>query len=208
MKRKSRTLALVAFSALAAVSSQGAILANFDFTGGSLANSAAPITGITISTVSTASSFNSFTSSSGFDSAAQISGASAFFSGPTTQAAAGNALVFTITAGQGYEFSLDGFSFLARSTAQAPADVGFEIGSNSYDFSGSYSNDSVITTISNQLLGLSGLTSATISIQGWNSSGTSELQLDNLVATGTVIPESSAALLGGLGLLTLLRRRR
>jgi hypothetical protein len=206
MKRKSRSLAALVFSAMAAVSSQGATLATFNFTGESLANSAAPITGITVSNVSTASSFNTFTSSSGFDSAAQISGASAFFSSPTTQAAAGNALIFTITADAGYEFSLDGFSFIARSTAQAPPDIGFKIGLNSYDFSDSYSNDSTITTISNQLLGLTGLTSATISIQGWNSSGTSALQLDHLVLSGSVIPEPSSALLGGLGHLALLRR--
>ena len=208
MKHKSTSLAIMAFSAIATVSSQGATLATFDFTGESLSSSAAPITGITVSTVSSGSTFNAFTSATGFNSAAQISGASAFFSGPTTQAVAGNALVFTITATPGYEFTLDGFSFIARSTAQAPADIGFEIGSNSYDFSSSYSNNSTITTISNQSLGLTGLTSATISIQAWNATGSSALQLDNLVATGTVIPEPSSALLGGLGMLALLRRRR
>jgi hypothetical protein len=208
MKLQSTSLAIMAFSAIAAVSSQGATLATFDFTGESLSSSAAPITGITVSTVSSGSTFNAFTSATGFNSAAQISGASAFFSGATSQATVGNALVFTITAAPGYEFTLDGFSFIARSTAQAPADIGFKIGSNSYDFSSSYSNNSTITTISNQSLGLTGLTSATISIQAWNATGSSALQLDDLVATGTVIPEPSAALLGGLGMLALLRRRR
>jgi hypothetical protein len=208
MKPKSTSLAIMAFSALAAVSSQGATLATFDFTGESLSSSAAPITGITVSAVSSGSTFNTFTSSSGFNSAAQISGASSFFSGATSQATVGNALVFSITADPGYEFTLDGFSFIARSTTQAPADIGFEIGSNSYDFSSSYSNNSTITTISNQSLGLTGLTSATISIQAWNATESSALQLDNLVATGTVIPEPTAALLGGFGLLALLRRRR
>jgi hypothetical protein len=198
----------MAFSALAAVSSQGATLATFDFTGESLSSSAATIIGITVSNVTTDSSFNSFTSSTGFDTAAQISGAASFFSSPTTQATAGNALSFTITAAPTFTFSLDGFSFIARSTAQAPGDIGFKIGLNSYDYSESYFNNSTITTISNSSLGLSGLTTATISIQGWNSTGSSALQLDNLVLTGSVIPEPSTTLLGGLGLLALLRRRR
>jgi hypothetical protein len=206
MKIKSTILAVMVIYGLAAVSSEAAILASFNFTGGSLVNSAAPVAGITVTNVSTGSAFNSFTSANGFDSAAQISGASAFFSGPTTQATAGNALVFTVTAAPGYEFTLDGFSFIARSALQAPGDIGFKIGASSYDFSGSYSNDSTTTLISNQTLGLTGLTSATISIQGWNSTGTTALVVDNLVLTG--VPEPSAALLGGLGVLALLRRRR
>jgi hypothetical protein len=208
MKLKSTSLAIMAFSAIAAVSSQGATLATFDFTGESLSSSAAPITGITVTDVSTGSAFNSFAASSGFDEHANISGASSFFSGATTQAAAGNTLVFSITAASGYKFSLTGFSFKARSTSTAPRDIGFTIGLNSYDFSSSFSNDSNITTISNLSLGLTDLTSATISIQGWNASSSGALRLDDLVATGTVIPEPSAALLGGLGMLALLRRRR
>ena len=34
------------------------------------------------------------------------------------------------------------------------------------------------------------------------------LYLDNIAISGTIVPEPSAALLGGLGLLALLRRRR
>jgi len=208
MKLKSTSLAIMAFSAIAAVSSQGATLATFDFTGASLSSSAAPITGITVTDVSTGSTFNSFAASSGFDEHANISGASSFFSGASSQAAAGNTLVFSITAASGYKFSLTGFSFKARSTSTAPSDIGFTIGLNSYDFSSSFSNDSNITTISNLSLGLTDLTSATISIQGWNASSSGALRLDDLVATGTVIPEPSSALLGGLGFLALLRRRR
>ncbi len=201
------TLAIAAFSVVSAASSQAATLATFAFTGGSLANSATPIAGLTVSNVSTASSFNSFLTGSGFDSAAQISGASNFFA-PTTQATAGNALSFTLTAGPGVTFSLDGFSFIARSTLAAPGDIGFRVGATAYDFSSTYSNNSVITTISNSALGVTGATARTITIQGWNSTGASALQLDNLSLTGTVVPESSSALLGALGALALLRRRR
>jgi|GEM_PF-1855056 len=207
MNIKSSLLALVTISALCASSSQAATLASFSFPAGVTTNGATPTAGITVTSVTTDSSFNSFTSSTGFDSAAQISGASSFFAA-TSQAAAGDALVFTITADPGYSFSLDGFSFIARSTAQAPSDIGFKVGLTAYDFSLSYSNDSTITTISNQALGLTGLTSAVISIQGWNSTGTSSLQLDNLVATGTIVPEPSTTLLGAVGVLVLLRRRQ
>ena len=202
-------LALAAFSVGALALSHAATLANFDFIAGSLNSSTASITGITVSAVSSASSFNSFTSNSGFDSAAQISGAIGFFSDPTAHSATGDALVFTITAASGFSFSLEGFAFIARSTATAPDDIGFKINATSHDFSTSYSNNSTITPISNQALALTGLTSATISIQGWNSTGSGELQLDDLVATGQAVPEPSAALLGTFFVaLMLLRRRR
>lgn len=189
-------------------SAHATTLANFDFTLGSLSSSASPIPGITVSSLSSGSAFNSFTSSSGWDNAAQISGASGFFSTPTTHSAAQNAVYFTISAASGYSFSLDSFSFLTRSTATAPADIGFKIDSTLYDFSASYSNDSTITSISNSSLGFSGLSFTTISIQGWNASSTGALQLDHIVLTGSVIPEPSTALLAAASALALLRRRR
>ena len=189
-------------------SAHAATLANFDFSLGLLSSSTSSIAGITVSSLSSESAFNSFTSSSGWDSAAQISGASGFFSTPITHSAAQNTVFFTISAASGYSFSLDSFSFLARSTATAPADIGFKINSTLYDFSGSYSNDSAITSISNASLGFSGLSSATISIQSWNASSSGALQLDDIILTGTVIPEPSTAVLVAAGALTLLRRRR
>ncbi|WP_411826962.1 hypothetical protein [Luteolibacter sp. AS25] len=208
MKLTITTLGIIAVSAISSLTCGAASLASFTFDGGSLANSAAAITGLTVTNVSTASSFNSFVNTSGFSSGAQISGAGSFFS-PTSQAAAGNALVFTLTAASGYQFSLDGFSFEARSTGDAPANIGFKVNTTSYSFAG-YSNNATKTTVSNSALGLTGLSSATISIQGWTASGTSALQLDDLLATGTVIaiPEPSAAVLSAFGLLALLGRRR
>ncbi|MES2981177.1 MAG: hypothetical protein V4727_02595 [Verrucomicrobiota bacterium] len=188
-------------------SAQAATLANFNFNEGSLSNAASPIFGVTISTLTSDSAFLLFTSSSDWDSAAQISGASNFFT-TTGQSGAGNAVTFTITAASGFRFSLDGFSFQARSTATAPGDIGFKIDSNFYDFSESYSNNLTITNISNSSLGLIDLTSATISIQGWNASGTFALQLDDLILTGTVVPEPSSFILCMFGALILLQRRR
>lgn len=188
-------------------SAQAATLANFNFTGGSLANAAAPISGVTISPLTSASVFLSFTSNTGWSSAAQISGASSFFT-PSSHATAENAVTFTITAGSGFRFSLDGFSFLARSTPTAPPDIGFKIGADRYDLSESYTNNLPITSLSSSSLGYVNLTSATISIQAWNSSGTGALQLDNIVLSGNVIPELSTASLFAFGTLILLRRWR
>lgn len=189
-------------------SAHAATLANYTFTDGSLSTTASAPPGITVSLLNTDSSFLSFTSSTGWDSAAQISGASNFFSTPTNHSTAQNAVYFTITAATGYSFSLDAFSFLARSTSTAPADIGFKINSTLHDFSGSYSNNSTITSISESSLGLTGLTTATISIQGWNASGSGALQLDNIILTGSVIPEPSVFALCATGAILLMRRRR
>lgn len=198
----------LSFALIFGISSvHAATLAHFDFAGGSLNHAASPISGLMVTKLASDSAFLSFTSSSGWESAAQISGAANFFT-PSTHAAAGNAITFTITAMPGFRFSLEGFSFLARSTGMAPGDVGFRIGPHHYDFSDTYSNQSAITNISKSSLGLTELDSATISIQGWNSSGSSALQLDNLVLTGAVVPEPSMFMLCLLGALPLLQRRR
>lgn len=206
LNRTLGSLILALVSGFAA--SHAATLANFNFAGGSLANSAYPITGITISALESDSTFLTFTSNTGWNSAAQISGAAGFFSAPITHATAGNAIRFTITALPGYRFSLNEFGFLARSTTTAPRDIGFKIGSHFHDFSSSYSNDSTITSISESTLPYADLTSVTISIQGWNSSGAGALQLDDIILSGSVIPEPSATFLCMSGALVLLRRRR
>jgi hypothetical protein len=52
-------------------------------------------------------------------------------------------------------------------------------------------------------------TATTFRIYGWdNSTVGGQLRIDDVQLNGTVVPEPSAALLGGLGLLALLRRRR
>ncbi|MFK7851005.1 MAG: PEP-CTERM sorting domain-containing protein [Akkermansiaceae bacterium] len=216
MKFSFPTIALC--SLICGTNGYAATLAGFSFTGGSLANDATAIAGISVTNISSDATggtggFNSFTSSSGWDSAAQISGAGAFFSGPSDQGSAGDALIFTITANPGFTFDLDGFSFRARSTNDAPADIGFTVGATAYDFSSVYSNNSTITSISNGALGLTDLITAEISIQGWNAGGSSSLQIDDLLLTGTVnsqavIPEPSTFLLGVIGTLAFLRRRR
>ncbi len=52
-------------------------------------------------------------------------------------------------------------------------------------------------------------TATTFRIYGWdNSTAAGQLRIDDVQLNGTVVPEPSAALLGGLGLLALLRRSR
>lgn len=121
---------------------------------------------------------------------------------------AGNAIYFTVTAGEGYRFHIESFGFRARSTPSAPTDIGFTIGDFRYDFSESYTNDSTITQLFKGSLGLNDLESVTISIQGWNSPGASALQLDDLILSGTFVPEVSTSALFMIGMLILLRRKR
>ena len=52
-------------------------------------------------------------------------------------------------------------------------------------------------------------TATTFRIYGWDNISTSgNLRVDDVQLNGTVVPEPGAALLGGLGMLALLRRRR
>lgn len=80
-------------------------------------------------------------------------------------------------------------------------------------------NTATSTTPSSQLAtlalsGMTGLTNRTVTFtlldnsQGNNKNDTFYTFFDNVTLTGTVIPEPSAALLGGLGMLALLRRHR
>lgn len=197
--------------AMGLTSSSFGQIAEFNFNGESLTDSA-NAANLTVSNVSTNApgSFNSFTSSTGWDVAAQISGASGFFSDPTSQEAAGEAIIFTIAADSGYDFSISEFSFQARSTSTAPSDIGFTINGIQHDFSASYSNNSTITTILQGSLGFSSLTNATIAIQGWNSTSSGALQLDNIQVTGSVVPEPGtfALFAGCLGMTFVMLKRR
>jgi len=70
------------------------------------------------------------------------------------------------------------------------------------------------TSVTMALSGLSNLSGRTVtftfvdSAQGNNNNAAFYTFIDNVTLTGTAIPEPSAALLGGLGVLCLLRRRR
>jgi hypothetical protein len=52
-------------------------------------------------------------------------------------------------------------------------------------------------------------TATTFRIYGWDNIATAgQIRIDDVTLNGTVVPEPSAAILGGLGLLAILRRRR
>lgn len=69
-------------------------------------------------------------------------------------------------------------------------------------------------SVTMDLTGFTGLTNRTVTFtlvdraQGNNKNTTLYTFMDNVTLTGTVIPEPSTALLSGLGMLVLLRRRR
>lgn len=220
MKLKSILIVLLTVAGLAVSAHGQLVFFNFDDASGDTDTDTAAKTAdtvasnITVSMLATESSFNSALTATFSDPPAiQVSGASAFFQ-QTSQGAAGDAVYFTITAASGYEFSITQVSFDARGTSTSPADVGFSMNTTSYDKSGSFSNNSIQTTITESSLGFSNLTSATIAIQGWNASlgDTGALQLDDIGVFGSVsvIPEPSTygAIGGLLALGMVLYRRR
>jgi len=104
----------------------------------------------------------------------------------TTQAAA-KSFQFTITASPGYIFSITNISFRSYSTAAGPSAVGFAIGST--DLYAVNAPDSSLLTVNQAVSGQTGLTTATIKIQGWlngsrTSAGSGVLRLDDIVVTG------------------------
>lgn len=105
-----------------------------------------------------------------------------------------------------WQYSLDGFS-------TAGIDVGSEFtlpGATTVadygpvDLSGVTALQGITTGVSFRLLGWND--TGNLGSGGTGAVGTSSG--DNLVFTGTVVPEPTTALLGGLGMLVLLRRRR
>lgn len=111
----------------------------------------------------------------------------------SSQASAKN-FYFTITANSGYEFSITNISFRAYATSAGPSAFGFAIGSTDI-YSVNAPNASLVY-VNESVSGQTGLTTATIKIQGWlngsrSSSGAGVFRLDDVVIAGTVTPVSS-----------------
>ena len=106
----------------------------------------------------------------------------------TTQASA-KYFYFTITAGSGYNFSITNISFNAYATSAGPSAFGFAIGSS--DLYSTNAPSASLLSVDQSVTGQSGLSTATIKIQGWlNSSrastGGGSFKLDDVIITGTV----------------------
>ena len=93
----------------------------------------------------------------------------------------------TINAASGYTFDIDQVLFRHRATSTGPGTVGISISSTNYTGTGD-SVSTTVTTYESEELELTGLTSATIVLQGWDSggSGSGEFQMNNLQILGAV----------------------
>ncbi|MFN0048294.1 MAG: beta strand repeat-containing protein, partial [Cytophagales bacterium] len=101
---------------------------------------------------------------------------------------------FNINAISGFTFSITNISFRAYATSAGPSAFGFGIGAT--DIYTVNAPDGTLVTVNQSVVGQTGLTTATIKIQGWlngfrTSSGAGAFRLDDLVITGTVTPISS-----------------
>lgn len=243
MKRKSITLAVTAFSALAAVtqSSSAAVLAGWDFDplAGGLNNfGASPLSATTAAANLTV---GGLTRGSGVGTtgtgAANAWGGNDFIIATPTEAAAITANEFAtvgITASTGFTVSYDNIAaYNIRRSATGPStgQWQYQLGSGSFvDIGTDITWGGTTTAVGNtqpliNLTGISALqnvaagTAVTFRAVTWGATSTGGTWYLNdpvgaagndFVINGTVtaVPEPSSALLGGLGLLALLRRRR
>lgn len=119
----------------------------------------------------------------------------------TTQAAA-KSFQYTITAASGYTFSITNISFRSYATAAGPSAVGFAI--DATDLYAVNSPNSALLLVDQVVSGQTGLTTATVKIQGWlngsrSSSGAGALRLDDVVISGIVTPNGPIATLADNG---------
>ncbi|NJO87781.1 MAG: hypothetical protein HC831_01615 [Chloroflexia bacterium] len=97
----------------------------------------------------------------------------------------------TITANSGYTFDITNISFEAYATTAGPSAIGFAI-DNSNLFSQDMPDASLVS-INALVTGQTGLSSATVKVQGWDNTsrsttGTGNYRIDNLIIQGAVNP--------------------
>ncbi len=206
MKKLMIALAILAVACAA----QGAIIANYTFTGSSAADSAA-YANMTAGNIAMSSGTLLYTSSS--TTAWTALGATVpyadFGSGWNTSSQAGaRAFQFTITPSAGYQISITSLAFLYQGTASGPGSIGWSIAGVSQDAF----TRTVSTVTSYSDAGSAIITAATvIRIEGWNgTSAGGNFRLDNIELDGTVsaIPEPATMSLLGLGALAMVLRRK
>jgi len=224
MKIKSTTLAVMAISALAAVSSQAATLI-WNFTDDNATFDVGTPVDFTISPLSVGNSLgtvadpvNSTSSSSGYTGSTGTGNIGNAYSTGSLSTARGY-IEFTVTPSAGFTFSLSDMDFGARSTSTGPQGYALRSSADSYAtdiFSVTVANNSVWTLKDNTFTAFESAVAGeavTFRLFGYNGTGspgnnTINGRIDDISLTITAVPEPSAAFLGGLGVLCLLRRRR
>ncbi len=213
-------VALTSF--IAAPSSQAVTLANFD--GTSFSSVASAVDNVTISNLTQGGNLSTFELSGGLYNA-QPGNSSPVTSDTAVQRSnaafdVGDFASFTITPSAGFKLNIDSFSFDGRKGGSSSRIIGIaSSATNTFstpaNFNYLYAADpgtSIVNLISNNDPGAAfqGLDTLTFV---FTLSGNNTLRLDNLVVGGSVVavpaPASAAALLiGSLGVLVAIRRRR
>lgn len=216
--RKTKSL-LVLAALLAGHSAHAATIASYEF-----------VTSAAVTTADSNVTASNFAASSGF-SAAAWSSSQNFFTreAPISFDVDSGYVGFTVTADSGFTLDLTSLSFNYWATRGAPrssdytetVSVRTSVDGFAADLSGTYSlnpftSNGAVQSASFDLTGASfqGLSSFEVRIYQVINDTVNEFndisRTDNVLLEGSVsvIPEPSAALLGGLGLLALLRRRR
>lgn len=175
--------------------------------------------GNTLGTV--ADPVNSTSASSGYTGATGTGNiGNAFRAGSLTVGASGSGYIeFTVTPTVGQTINLTDMDFGARSTTTGPQAYALRSSVDNYGsdiFSSSVTNNSTWSLKNNTFTAFSSITpgaAVTFRLYGYAGTGspgsnTINGRIDDISVQINAVPEPRAALLGGLGILALLRRRR
>lgn len=199
---KSRACYLMLFMALAGLQSAGAQIAQFNFPATSSLVVSAKNPNVTVSNMAatTGSITTNVVTGDYFPNEPYIESSGGWSA--SAQATA-KGFRFTITAAANYTINITGISYNFYSTAAGPSAVGATI--NSTSVTSQDAPNSVMVPVSQIVTGQNGLTSAVITIQGWNNgsrstNGTGVFRLDDVIITGTVTPPNNAPVASAVGL--------
>ncbi len=210
MRLNKASLAIAGLSILTVVHSQGATIAAFQFPATNSVVATTSGDNLTIGDFSLSSGGvqTNITTGNYFPNEPYVQGSGSWNS--ATQTGAKN-FFFTITASPGVTFTIENVSFNAYATGTGPTAFGLAVGTT--NITSVDAPDQSLVAFNSPVTGQSNLSSATIRFQGWDNgsrvtNGNGDFRIDDILVTGTIIPEPSTTLLGALGALALLRRRR